>query len=49
MSVLMESVSAAHAPTAPGNDMRCFSRPSLPTVALSLVTSFKMRSFRAIV
>jgi hypothetical protein len=49
MSVLKESTSVAHAPTAPGSDMRSLSRPSLPTVALSRVTSFRMCSFFAIV
>ena len=37
ISVLMDSTFIAQPPTAPGSDMRCLSRPSLPTVTLSRV------------
>ena len=47
--VLMESAFTAQSPTAPGNDMRCLSRPSLPTVTLSRLTSRVMLSSRTIV
>ena len=43
-SVLIESTFTAQPPTAPGNDMRCLSRPSLPTVTLSRLTSREMLS-----
>ncbi len=43
-SVFSESTLAAQPPIAPGTDMRCLSRPSLPTVTLSRVTSRVMRS-----
>ena len=36
---LMEATLTAHSPVAPGNDMRCLSRPSLPTVTLNRITS----------
>ena len=39
ISVLMDSTFVAHWPIAPGSDMRCFSRPSLPTVTLKRSTS----------
>ncbi len=42
-NVLMESTCSAHPPTAPGNVMRCLSRPSLPTVTLRRATSREMR------
>ena len=41
--VLIESTFSAHSPTAPGSVMRCFSRPSLPTVTLNRATSREMR------
>ena len=44
ISVLIESTFAAQPPIAPGNDMRCLSRPSLPTVTLSRRTSREMLS-----
>ena len=49
MSVLIESAFTAQPPTAPGSDMRCLSRPSLPTVTLSRVTSREMLSSRTMV
>ena len=39
ISVFSESAVAAHPPMAPGSDMRCLSRPSLPTLALNRLTS----------
>ncbi len=39
MSVLIDSTFTAHSPTAPGSDMRCFSRPSLPTFVRSRLAS----------
>ena len=47
--VLIESAFTAQSPTAPGNDMRCLRRPSLPTVTLSRLTSRVMLSSRTIV
>ena len=38
-------LSGPAADRSPGSVMRCFSRPSLPTVSLSRVTSFEMRCF----
>ena len=43
-SVFKESTFSAQPPTAPGTDMRCLSRPSLPTVTLNRATSRAMRS-----
>ena len=40
----MDSTFVAHPPIAPGSDMRCLSRPSLPTVTLRRSTSRAMRS-----
>ena len=48
ISVLSDSTLAAQPPMAPGTDMRCRSRPSLPTVTLRRVTSRVMRSSCAI-
>ena len=49
ISVLMLSIFVAQSPIAPGTDMRCFSLPSLPTVALKRATSSAIRSSRAMV
>ena len=49
ISVLRESTFVAQPPIAPGSDMRCLSRPSLPTVTLNRSTSREMRSSWAMV
>ncbi len=45
----MDSADSAHPPYAPGIDIRCLSRPSLPTVTLSRVISDERRCFCAMV